>query len=105
MGENHIEWAKVFKAFCDENRLMILEMLQRGETCACHLLEGLSISQSTLSHHMGILCESGIVSARKEGKWTYYSFSKEGVTLAKNLLHKLTETTGNGGFYDFSECI
>ena len=59
--------SRVFRAFCDENRLMILEMLQTGEKCACHLLEQMNIGQSTLSHHMKILCESGIVVGRKEG--------------------------------------
>ena len=62
--------AKVFKAFCDENRLTILALLCTGEKCACRLQDALSIGQSTLSHHMKILCESGVVVARKEGKWT-----------------------------------
>lgn len=83
--------AKVFKAFCDENRLMILELLQSGEKCACKILEDMKISQSTLSHHMKILCESGVVSARKEGKWMHYSISPEGRTMAKELLDKITE--------------
>ena len=87
--------AKVFKAFCDENRLMILELLQSGEKCACMLLDELKISQSTLSHHMKILCESGIVSNRKEGKWTHYSISKEGSIKALGLLAELTNTTEN----------
>jgi ArsR family transcriptional regulator len=85
----------VFKAFCDENRLMILEMLQSGEKCACVLLEKLNIAQSTLSHHMKILVESGIVSAHKEGKWTYYSISSKGIIIAKDLLIKLTEIIEN----------
>lgn len=83
--------ARVFKAFCDENRLMILEMLQTGEKCACHLLDQMNISQSTLSHHMKILCESGIVISRKEGKWTYYSISSKGSKYASQLLKQLTE--------------
>lgn len=83
--------AKVFKAFCDENRLMILELLQTGEKCACRLLEDLNIGQSTLSHHMKILCDSGVVKARKEGKWIHYSISPEGSAYAKNLLVKITE--------------
>lgn len=57
---NHISDAKVFKAFCDVNRLQILEQLRSGEKCACILLENLNISQSTLSYHMKILCESGV---------------------------------------------
>ena len=83
--------SRIFKAFCDENRLMILEMLQTGEKCACHLLEQMNIGQSTLSHHMKILCESGIVVGRKEGKWTYYSISSEGSEYAVELLKQLTE--------------
>ncbi len=85
------ENAKVFKAFCDENRLMILELLQTGEKCACKLLEDLKIGQSTLSHHMKILCDSGVVNARKEGKWTHYSISPQGSVYARELLGKITE--------------
>lgn len=88
----HAEHAKVFKAFCDENRLQILEMLRGGEKCACVLLEHLQISQSTLSHHMKILCDSGIVQSRKDGKWTHYSISESGAQTAKDLLELLTAT-------------
>ena len=91
MENKYEEHAKVFKAFCDEKRLMILEMLQSGEKCACHLLENMDIGQSTLSHHMKILCDSGVVKARKEGKWTHYSISEEGSKFAEELLVKLTE--------------
>ena len=84
------ENAKVFKAFCDENRLQILELLQTGEKCACVLLKDLQISQPTLSHHMKILCESGIVVGIKEWKWTYYSISPDGVKAAQKLLRELT---------------
>ncbi len=90
MNRQHMENAKVFKAFCDENRLWILELLQSGEKCACVLLEQLNIGQSTLSHHMKILVQSGMVSARNEGKWTYYSISAEGATKAIGLLTRLT---------------
>jgi ArsR family transcriptional regulator len=83
--------ASVFKAFCDENRIMILELLQTGEKCACKLLEDLNISQSTLSHHMKILCDSGVVLARKEGKWTHYSISVDGCANAKELLTEITQ--------------
>ena len=93
MKSNYTNNAKVFKAFCDENRLQILELLKTGEKCACVLLEDLNISQPTLSHHMKILCESGIVNGRKEGKWTHYSISAEGAEAANALLTKLTVVT------------
>ena len=65
MDERRI--ALIFKAFCDENRIHILLLLRGGEKCACKLLEEMSISHPTLSHHMKILCDSGIVVGRKEG--------------------------------------
>jgi len=73
------EIAAVFKALGDENRIRILRMLCRGEKCACKLLEELNISQPTLSHHMKILCDAGIVAARRNGKWTYYTLNRDGV--------------------------
>ena len=88
MGEG--QTAMVFKAFCDENRVRILNLLRGGEKCACKLLEELSISQPTLSHHMKILCDSGIVLGRKEGKWMHYRISPEGVQIAKEYLDRLT---------------
>lgn len=95
MEAKHLDNARVFKAFCDENRLQILEMLQSGEKCACVLLEKLAISQPTLSHHMKILCDSGIVTPRKEGKWTHYSISESGSRYASELLSQLTTVSMN----------
>ena len=83
----------IFNAFCDENRVRILNLLRGGEKCACRLLEELSISQPTLSHHMKILCDSGIVLGRKEGKWMHYRISTEGVQIAKEYLNGLTDVT------------
>lgn len=82
--------AKVFKAFCDEKRLAILELLQGGEKCACVLIDALGIPQSGLSYHMKILCESGVVEARQEGKWTHYKISEQGSRGALALLETLT---------------
>lgn len=88
MASEYTEIAKMFKAFCDENRLQILEMLRSGEKCACKLLDELHIGQSTLSHHMRILCDSGIVKGRKEGKWVHYSIDPAGADRAKQLLNQ-----------------
>jgi len=104
LENKYLDNARVFKAFCDENRLIILEMLQSGEKCACVLLEKLSITQPTLSHHMKILCESGIISPRKEGKWTYYSISKDGSENAARLLKELTIVTATEDENDNEGC-
>ena len=82
--------ALIFKAFCDENRIRILKMLTSGEKCACKMLEELNVTQPTLSHHMRILCDSGVVVGRKEGKWMHYSISSEGAKVVTESLANLT---------------
>ncbi|MDO5532200.1 helix-turn-helix transcriptional regulator [Sutterella sp.] len=72
------ELARVFKALGDENRLRILALLRGGERCACRLLDDLQITQPTLSHHMKLLVDAGLVTGRREGKWTHYSISPAG---------------------------
>ena len=89
MGD-HQENAKVFKALCDPKRLAILEQLRSGEKCACVLLEPMDLTQSGLSYHMKILCDSGLVTSRQEGKWTHYQLSRTGRECAVKLLLELT---------------
>lgn len=95
MTVSYREDALLFKAFADDNRLRIIELLTQGEHCACDLLEQLSIGQSTLSHHMRILLDSGIVSSRRSSKWTYYAISDIGSQNAKNSLEKILNKKGN----------
>lgn len=82
----HQENAKVFKALCDPKRLAILEQLRSGEKCACVLQEPMDLTQSGLSYHMKILCDSGLVVSRQEGKWTHYRLSEDGRNKAVKLL-------------------
>ena len=89
MGD-HQENAKVFKALCDPKRLAILEQLRSGEKCACVLLEPMDLTQSGLSYHMKILCDSGLVTSRQEGKWTHYRLDPQGRDYAAALLVQLT---------------
>ena len=82
-----IEYVKVFKALADEKRLMLLYCLfNKGEQCSTQLAEALNLPQSSLSYHMKILCESGIVLRREDGKWTYYNVSLEGRNNAQRIL-------------------
>lgn len=76
---NMTKMARICKALGDPNRLQIVCMLAKGELCACKLLERFAISQPTLSHHMHILCDCGLVSVRREGKWSHYSLCEETV--------------------------
>lgn len=90
MHPDEVRTAEIFRAFCDENRVRIVRLLRTGEKCACKLLEEIRVTQPTLSHHMKILCDSGIVVGRKEGKWTHYSISPEGAEYALRCLKELT---------------
>ncbi|MBQ9306500.1 MAG: winged helix-turn-helix transcriptional regulator [Clostridia bacterium] len=64
---------QIARALTDENRVQIIRMLAEGEKCACDLLAQLEIGQPTLSHHMKLLNESGLVKTRRSAKWSYYS--------------------------------
>ncbi len=77
MAFSYAEYVPTFKALSDETRLKIIDMLSCGEMCACDILEEFSISQSTLSYHMKILTESGLVNAVRDGAWMRYTLNKE----------------------------
>lgn len=71
------EYSEMLKALGENTRLRIFEMLRNGTLCGCKILEQLNITQSTLSHHMKVLCDCGLVKAEKDWKWTYYSIDCE----------------------------
>ncbi len=66
------DFIAVAKALADENRARAVMALADGELCLCQLIEVLGISPSTVSKHMSILQQSGLVERRKEGRWHYY---------------------------------
>lgn len=66
---------KIFKALADINRLKIVKLLKEGELCACELTVALDNSQSTVSHHLSILKNAGVIKERKDGKWSYFRLS------------------------------
>lgn len=82
---NEMDIALICKALGDANRLKIVKMLSDGEKCGCKLLESFEITQPTLSHHMKILCECGLVETRKEGKWLHYSLNCETLTAFQSI--------------------
>ena len=86
---NEMDIALICKALGDANRLKIVKMLSDGEKCGCKLLESFEITQPTLSHHMKILCECGLVETRKEGKWLHYSLNCETLTALKVFISSL----------------
>ena len=90
MIDNYVAGARIFKALGDPKRTMIIDMLSCGELCACEILVKFNMTQPTLSHHMKLLRECGIINARDEGKWTYYSLNHDGVEKAKQFFCAIT---------------
>lgn len=79
------EYVSVFKALADETRLKIIQMLSSGELCACNILEEFNITQPTLSYHMKILTECGLVKGVKEGSWMKYTINNERLEIVKDI--------------------
>ncbi|AYW49931.1 MAG: metalloregulator ArsR/SmtB family transcription factor [Tetragenococcus halophilus] len=86
---DYLRLSKIMKAIADPNRLQILDMISTGEKCACDILDDFQFTQPTLSHHMKVLIEAGIVTARKEGKWHYYSLVTENVEEFQKLTNQI----------------
>ena len=97
MNDNYETNARILKALSDPSRLKIIDMLSCGEKCACDILEDFDFTQPTLSHHMKVLMDSGLVNCRKDGLWSYYSLDN---TKANKLVLKLMSI-----FTDTDDCI
>lgn len=86
--------ARLFHALSDETRLAILDMLRDGERCVCELQDALDAAQSRLSFHLKVLREAGLVTDRKEGRWSYYTISSEALEDVHDTVRLLgTEST------------
>lgn len=88
--EDNAQFASIFKALGDETRLKIIEMLSCGDLCACDILESFQITQPTLSYHMKILTDCGLVKSKKEGSWIRYSHNKELIKKIKEYWNFIT---------------
>lgn len=85
--------AKTMKALSDPNRLKIIDILSCGERCACDILEHFNFTQPTLSHHMKVLIDCGIIESRKEGLWNFYSLNHSNCNkLVLFLMNLITDT-------------
>jgi DNA-binding transcriptional ArsR family regulator len=74
------EFMSVAKALADENRVRTLLFLRGGELCLCQIVEMLGLAPSTVSKHMAVLHQAGLVESRKEGRWMYYRLAERGAS-------------------------
>ncbi|OCZ53237.1 MULTISPECIES: ArsR/SmtB family transcription factor [unclassified Dehalobacter] len=92
MEQDYQAYALAMRALSDETRLKIFDMLGNGELCACKILEAFNITQSTLSYHMKILCESGLVNGRRDGIWMRYSINESKLEVIAGFLIRLQKS-------------
>ena len=78
-----------FKALSDPHRLRILDRLRAGERCVCDLTDALDAGQSLLSFHLRTLKDAGLVSDRREGRWSYYELNAEALEELETFLDAL----------------
>ena len=84
--------ATIFKALSDETRLHIIDMLSCNELCAADILASFNLSQSTLSYHMKILIDAGVVNSQRNGLWTRYSINEATFADILDILPQLYKT-------------
>lgn len=85
---NTKELSTILKLISDNSRLQILYIIQKDEHCVCELIKETKLSQSLVSHHLKDLKDYGLVSDRKQGKWSYYSLTLKGQEIT-NLIFKI----------------
>ncbi|TGE35553.1 ArsR family transcriptional regulator [Desulfosporosinus fructosivorans] len=96
MKYSYAEYVSLFKAISDQTRLKIVDLLSSGEMCACQLLDNFNITQPTLSYHMRILCESGIVTGRRDGAWMYYRINGAVIEAISDFLIEIKSNNEQG---------
>jgi ArsR family transcriptional regulator, arsenate/arsenite/antimonite-responsive transcriptional repressor len=80
---------QLFHALSDETRIEIIDMLESGERCVCELQDTLNAAQSRLSFHLRVLKDAGVVTDRREGRWSYYELNREAFDEAEAILREL----------------
>lgn len=83
------------KALGDETRLRIMAMLEKQELCACQIIEVFELANSTISRHLSVLKQAGLLQSRKSGRWIYYAWSQGDSEALKSTQNWLSKTVHN----------
>lgn len=105
MQKNNKYYVQILKAVADETRMEIIDILSNGELCACKILENFNFTQPTLSYHMKILTECGLVEGRRAGAWMRYSLKKETFAELQELYNNFCATISDEKIIDCCEKI
>jgi ArsR family transcriptional regulator, arsenate/arsenite/antimonite-responsive transcriptional repressor len=87
-----VNQARLLKALADPTRLRILSLLSRheGEVCVFEIVESFTLEQPTISHHLRILRDAGLVDCRKKGLWAYYYVRRDALGRAQDVINGLS---------------
>ena len=96
MGKDYKDTVQILKALADETRLEIINMLSGGEMCACKILENFDITQPTLSYHMKILTDCGLVDGKRDGAWMRYTLKKDAFETVRCLFSDVCQSISHG---------
>lgn len=94
-NENFLELKNIFKALGEDNRLRTFMVLRKRELCVCQIVELLKLAPSTVSKHLSILNDAGIIDSNKNGRWVYYSISENIDDEYKNIIDSITDSLKN----------
>jgi ArsR family transcriptional regulator len=84
-----LELVAIAKALADPTRIRIIAALRNGELCVCELVDALGISQSSLSSHLQICRQAGVLATQKDSRWIYYSLSTRYAPLIERIFSEL----------------
>lgn len=85
------DFSHLFKGLSDPTRLRILNLLCEGEVCVCHFVDALGLAQPIVSRHLAYLKKTGLVEARREGKWMHYSWAARPDEAARGVMDGLRD--------------
>jgi DNA-binding transcriptional ArsR family regulator len=79
----------ITKALADENRVRTVLVLREGELCVCQITELFGLAPSTMSKHLSVLHQAGLVESRRDGRWIYYSLPRNGAAAVREAIRWL----------------
>ncbi|MBA2321932.1 MAG: winged helix-turn-helix transcriptional regulator [Deltaproteobacteria bacterium] len=86
--------ARVFRALGDETRVRLVTLLCAGELCVCHLVAALDLPQPSVSRHLAVLRNAGVVRQRREGAWMYYALAEQQDPATADVMRSLATSLG-----------
>lgn len=82
---------KIFKALADKNRVRIMSMLTKKELCVCEITHVLELATSTVSKHLSILKDAGLINERKDGRWVNFKLAESDDPKIQNILEMIND--------------